>query len=166
MRCLGSFPFLHVSVLVFGLTLGVAYWVTVVSLLVLGFLSMFTIGFALLLVAAAMIVLSPFRSRPRVWWSGMALVVGSVVGYAAVAPWGCSATETFDVATGVAEEGPTVCRSLTGIEYTGSEGVRTEQGSRHDRRGDTRSTCSLGCLDSDPHQRKPEANADVATQID
>lgn len=54
------------------LTLGVAYWVIVVSLLVLGFLSMFTIGFALLLVATAMIVLSPFRSRPRVWWSGMA----------------------------------------------------------------------------------------------
>jgi hypothetical protein len=38
------------------LTLGVAYWVIVVSLLVLGLLSMFTIGFALLRVATAMIV--------------------------------------------------------------------------------------------------------------
>jgi hypothetical protein len=104
------------------LTLGVAYWVIVVSLLVLGFLSMFTIGLAVLLVAAAMIVLSPFRSRPRVWWSGMALVVGYLVGYAAVAPWGCSQTATFDVAAGVAEEAPTVCRSLTGIEYTGPDG--------------------------------------------
>jgi hypothetical protein len=104
------------------LTLGVAYWVVVVSLLVLGFLSMFTVGLAFLLLAAAMTVLSPFRSKPRVWWSGMALVVGYLIGYAAVAPWGCSQTATFDVATGVAEEAPTVCRSLIGIEYTGPDG--------------------------------------------
>jgi hypothetical protein len=104
------------------LTLGVAYWVIVVSLLVLGVLSMFTVGLAFLLLAAAMIVLSPFRSKPRVWWSGMALVVGYLIGYAAVTPWGCSQTETFDVATGVAEEAPTVCRSLIGIEYTGPDG--------------------------------------------
>lgn len=104
------------------LTLGVAYWVIVVSLLVLGVLSMFTVGLAFLLLAAAMIVLSPFRSKPRVWWSGMALVVGYLIGYAAVTPWGCSQTATFDVATGVAEEAPTVCRSLIGIEYTGPDG--------------------------------------------
>ncbi|MGH8923993.1 MAG: hypothetical protein ACRDWA_05030 [Acidimicrobiia bacterium] len=106
------------------LTLGVAYWVIVVSLLVLGFLSMFTIGLGFLLVAAAMIVLSPFRSKPRVWWSGMALVVGSLIGYAAVGPWGCSQVATFDVVTGVAEEAPTVCRSLIGIEYTGPDGFQ------------------------------------------
>jgi hypothetical protein len=104
------------------LTLGVAYWVIVVSLLVLGFMSMFTIGLAFLLPAAAMIVLSPFRTKARVWWPGMALVVGSLIGYAAVAPWGCSQTATFDVATGVAEQAPTVCRSLIGIEYAGPDG--------------------------------------------
>jgi hypothetical protein len=103
------------------LTLGVAYWVIVVSLLVLGVLSMFTVGLAFLFVAAAMIVLSPFRSKPRVWWSGMAVVVGYLIGYATVAPWGCSQTATFDVATGVAEEAPTVCRSLIGIEYIGPD---------------------------------------------
>lgn len=106
------------------LTLGVAYWVIVASLLVLGFLSMFTVGLAFLLLAAAMTVLSPFRSKPRVWWSGMALVVGSLIGYAAIAPWGCSQTATFDVATGVAEEAPTVCRSLIGIKYTGRDGFQ------------------------------------------
>jgi hypothetical protein len=104
------------------LTLGVAYWVIVVSLLILGVLSMFTVGLAILLLAAAMIGLSPFRSKPRVWWSGMALVVGYLIGYAAVTPWGCSLTATFDVATGVAEEAPTMCRSLIGIEYTGPDG--------------------------------------------
>jgi len=104
------------------LTLGVAYWVIVVSLLVLGVLSMFTVGLAFLLLAAAMIVLSPFRSKPRVWWSGIALVVGYLIGFAAVTPWGCSQMATFDVATGVAEEAPTVCRSLIGIEYTGPDG--------------------------------------------
>ena len=149
------------------LTLGVAYWVIVVSLLVLGFLSMFTIGFALLLVAAAMIVLSPFRSRPRVWWSGLALVVGFVIGYAAVAPWGCSETATFDVATGVAEEGPTVCRSLTGIEYTGSEGFEPS-GVPGMITG-----VVLGVLAASAawtrigaRQRTRESNADVTPQVD
>jgi hypothetical protein len=52
----------------------------------------------------------------------MALVVGYLIGYAAVTPWGCSQTATFDAATGVAEEAPTVCRSLIGIEYTGPDG--------------------------------------------
>jgi hypothetical protein len=101
------------------LTTGIAYWVIAVSMLVLGFVSMFSIGLALWLVAFAMIVLSPFRSRPRVWWSGMALVVGFLIGSVAVAPWGCSQTASFDPGTGVSEQPSTVCRSLIGIEYTG-----------------------------------------------
>ncbi|MGH8871928.1 MAG: hypothetical protein ACRDWS_08140 [Acidimicrobiia bacterium] len=104
------------------MTRGVAYWVIVVSLLVLGFVSLFTIGRAFWLVAVAMIVLSPFRSRPRVWWSGMALVAGYLIGHAAIAPWGCSQSETFDPVTGLAEAAPIVCRSLTGIEYSGADG--------------------------------------------
>jgi hypothetical protein len=149
------------------LTLGVAYWVIVVSLLVLGFMSMFTIGFALLLVAAAMIVLSPFRSRPRVWWSGLALVVGFVIGYAAVAPWGCSETATFDVATGVAEEGPTVCRSLTGIEYTGSEGFEPS-GVPGMITGVVLGVLAVSAawIRVGARQRNAEANVDVTPQVD
>lgn len=98
---------------------GIAYWVIAASLLVLGFVSMFSFGLALWLVALAMIVLSPIRSRPRVWFSGMALVVGFLIGYVAVTPWGCSQTATANPGTGVSEQGPTVCRSLIGIEYVG-----------------------------------------------
>ncbi len=103
-------------------TLGIAYWVIVLSLFLLGLVSLFSIGRAFWLLAAAMLVLGPFRSRPRVWWSGMALVTGFLLAYAAVAPWGCTSTESFDPVTGVAAEGVTVCRSLTGVEYVGLEG--------------------------------------------
>jgi hypothetical protein len=74
-------------------------------------------------VAAAMIALSPLRSRPRVWWSGMAMVAGYLIGYAAIAPWGCSQTETFDPVTGETEVAPMFCRTLIPwIYYTGPDG--------------------------------------------
>lgn len=97
---------------------GLAYSVLVVSLIVFGFVAIFTIGRAFWLVAAAMIVLVPFRSRPRVWRSGMALVVGCLIGFAVFAPVRCTHTATFDPVVGV---DPTVCRSLSGIEYTGPD---------------------------------------------
>ena len=103
------------------LTTGASYWIIVLSLLALGLVTIFSIGMALWLVALAMILLSPFRSKPRIFWSGLALVLGFLVGYVLVVPWGCTQTGTFDTATGQETISPIVCRSLTGVEYSGPE---------------------------------------------
>jgi hypothetical protein len=91
------------------------YWLTILALIVLGVLTAFSFGWMILLVAAAMIVLGPFRRRPAIYWPAMAAVVAFVLGYVAVAPLSCFATaEPFGV------DSPVVCSSLLGIEYTGT----------------------------------------------
>jgi hypothetical protein len=97
----------------------------------------------------------------------MALVVGFLIGYAAVAPWGCSQTATFDLATGVAEEAPTVCHSLTGIEYTGPDGFepsKTLGVIAGVVLGVLAAGAAWGRLGA--RQRKAEADVDVPIQID
>ncbi|HEY7564345.1 MAG TPA: hypothetical protein VG872_02955 [Acidimicrobiia bacterium] len=97
----------------------------------------------------------------------MALVVGFLIGYAAVAPWGCSQTATFDLATGVAEEAPTVCHSLTGIEYTGPDGFEPSK-TLGVIAGVVLGVLAAGAAWRRIGARQPEADADVdvATQID
>ncbi len=70
-------------------------------------------------------VLAPFRSRPRVFWPGLVVVVGFLLGYLAVAPAWC---RTSAVAVESEEPtGPVVCRSLTGITYRGPSGYQPSE---------------------------------------
>lgn len=96
------------------------YWLLIALLTVAGLLTIFTIGLAFLLMAIALVVLNPFRSQPQVFWSGLVLVVGFLVGYILVAPAGCVATAV--PVEEAATTGPVLCRSLGGITYQGPEG--------------------------------------------
>ena len=87
-----------------------SYWGLVLFLVGVGFISILSIGYFFLLMAITLIVLSPFRSRPWVFWPGVVLVLGFVVGYVLVAPLGCTSTNGS----------PWVCRSAVGVEYKGS----------------------------------------------
>lgn len=101
------------------LSIGRLYWVIVVALLVFGLLAIFTIGAAFLVLGVTLIILSPFRSKPSIFWPGLALVVGFLVGYALVAPSSCSQSTEFRPATGQNVTSQVVCRSLIGVEYSG-----------------------------------------------
>lgn len=97
-----------------------SYWGLVVFLVGFGFITGFSIGIPFLLVGVTLAVLSPFRSRPRVFWPSLSLVVGFLVGYVLVAPFSCSITARSNPSIGTEDLSREVCRSLVGIEYTGS----------------------------------------------
>lgn len=97
------------------------YWVAVLVLVALGFLTIFSFGMYLWFMAIALAVLSPFRSRPQVFLPGLALFLGFLVAYVLVAPWGCSQSFTSNPTTGEESLSPVVCTSPIGIEYTGPE---------------------------------------------
>ncbi len=99
-----------------------AYWLIAVALVVLGFLTGFSIGVFILPVALAMLVLGPFRHRPMAYWPSMTAVIGFVIGYAALAPLYCEARSELG--------GPitTVCTSLIGIRYSGPGGYNPSLG--------------------------------------
>ena len=99
----------------------VGYWITIVVLLILGYFTGFTIGPIFWFVAVVMIVLAPFKSRARVFRSGVALFAGFIVGFLLVTPLGCSQTASGDVATGDQTLSPVVCSSIIGIDYSGPE---------------------------------------------
>ncbi len=97
-----------------------SYWGLVLLLVVFGFITGFSIGIPFLLLGVALAGLSLLRSRPRFFWSGLALVVGFLVGYVLVAPFSCTVTAEFDLTTSLETVSPEMCRSLVGIEYAGS----------------------------------------------
>jgi hypothetical protein len=97
------------------------YWLAVVVLVALGFLTIFSFGLYFWFMAIALAVLSPFRSRPQVFLPGLALFLGFLVAYVLVAPWGCSQSFTSNPTTGEETLSPVVCTSPIGIEYTGPE---------------------------------------------
>lgn len=97
------------------------YWLAVLVLVALGFLTIFSFGMYLWFMAIALAVLSPFRSRPQVFLPGLALFLGFLVGYVLVAPWGCSQSFTSNPTMGEETLSPVVCTSPIGIEYTGPE---------------------------------------------
>lgn len=97
------------------------YWLTVLVLVALGFLTIFSFGMYFWFIALGLILLSPFRSRPRIFRSGIALFLGFVIGYVLVAPWGCEQSFTSDPTTGEETLSQVVCTSPVGIEYSGPE---------------------------------------------
>ncbi|MEA2653770.1 MAG: hypothetical protein QOI37_997 [Chloroflexota bacterium] len=90
------------------------YWVGSLALIVFGVVAMFSIGRPFLLVGLAMLVLGRLRSRPVMFWPPLAAVIAYNVGYWAVAPLYCTATEA------AGETSTTTCSSLLGIGYSGS----------------------------------------------
>jgi hypothetical protein len=87
-----------------------AYWVATLALIVMGFLTCFSIGVLLLPIGLAMAVLGPFRHRPLIFWPLMTALLAFLAGYVAVAPLICAAD-------GGSGAGPP-CSSLIGIWYT------------------------------------------------
>jgi hypothetical protein len=92
----------------------VGYWIASLGLIAFGVVGMFSVGRPFLLVGLAMLVLGPLRSRPALYWPPLVAVIAHNVGYWAVAPLYCSATEA------VGDASTTVCSSLIGIRYAGS----------------------------------------------
>ena len=90
------------------------YWITSLGLIAFGFVGMFSIGRPFFLVGLAMLVLGPVRRRPTPFWPPLLAVVAYNVGYWAVAPLYCTATEV------VGGPSTTVCSSVLGINYSGS----------------------------------------------
>lgn len=97
------------------------YWLVVLVLVALGFLTIFSFGMYFWFMAVGLALLSPFRSRPQVFLPGLALFLGLLVGYVVVAPWGCSQSFTSNPTTGEETLSPVVCTSPIGIEYAGPE---------------------------------------------
>jgi hypothetical protein len=103
------------------------YWLVVLVLISLGLLTIFSFGLYFWFMAVAMILVSPFRSRPRIFLPGLALFLGFLVGYVLIAPWGCAESFTSNPTTGQDTVSPVVCTSPIGIEYSGPEPFETSR---------------------------------------
>ena len=90
------------------------YWITSLGLIPFGFVGMFSIGRPFFLVGLAMLVLGPARRHAMIFWPPLLAVVAYNVGYWAVAPLYCTATEA------VGGQSTTTCSNLLGITYSGS----------------------------------------------
>jgi len=99
------------------------YWLVVLVLIALGFLTIFSFGTYFWFMAVALTLLSPFLSRPRIFLPGLALFLGFLVAYVLIAPWGCTQSFTDNVTTGEETVSPVVCTSPIGIEYSGPEPI-------------------------------------------
>lgn len=105
---------------------GIAYWSGAVVLVVLGSLSLFSIGAPLALTGFAMIVVGRSRHRREVLWPALVAVWSFVIAYVLVAPLGCASTSvpfvgTHDIA---AQVGRTTCTNVLGINYSGGGGYQ------------------------------------------
>ncbi len=99
-----------------------AYWITSLTLIGFGFVAAFSVGRPFLLVGIALLVLSPLRGRPVLFWPPLAAVIAWNVTFMAVAPWMCTATQTVGAGNpaGGLGESTTVCSNLIGITYRGT----------------------------------------------
>jgi len=97
-----------------------AYWGVAVILVGFGSLALFSIGAPFLLTGIAMMVVSPWRSRPQVLWPALVGVWAFVLGYLLVAPLACT-SKTMAVAAGSpAAAFHTTCTNILGIDYSGT----------------------------------------------
>lgn len=92
-----------------------SYWILSAAIVVLGFLTGFSIGAFILPVGVALLVLGPIRHRPRLYWPALMAVVGYQVGFLLYAPLTC--TSIGAVPGGALE---TVCTTILGPEYRGT----------------------------------------------
>ncbi len=89
------------------------YWIASLGLVAFGVVAMFSIGRPFFVVGLAMLILGPLRSRPALYWLPLAAVIAFNLGWWAVAPMYCTATQAVGGAS------TTVCSSLIGISYSG-----------------------------------------------
>jgi hypothetical protein len=90
-----------------------SYWLAAVVLMAFGFVTGFSIGAPFLLVGLAMLVLGPFRGRPRLFWPALLAVIAFVVAVILVIPLSCEATSALG------NDSYTVCRSIAGPTWAG-----------------------------------------------
>ena len=88
------------------------YWFFSLAVLLIGFLTGFSIGVFILPIGVALVLLGPVRRRPRVYWPALMAVVGFVAGYLLFVPLTCTATSATS-----GGEGATVCQSILGPGY-------------------------------------------------
>lgn len=91
------------------------YWIVSAFVVLVGFITGFSIGVFILPIGIALLVLGPARHRPRTFWPVLLGVIGYELGFLLYVPLTCTSTAT--VPDGVAE---TVCTSILGPDYRGS----------------------------------------------
>ena len=97
-----------------------AYWALAVLLVGFGYLALFSIGAPFLLTGAAMMVVSPWRSRPEVLWPALVGVWAFVLGYLLVAPLACTSTGIAVTTGSPLSVSHTTCTNILGIDYSGT----------------------------------------------
>lgn len=90
-----------------------SYWLVALFLIVFGVLAAFSIGLPFLVLGLAMLLLGPFRGRPRLFIPALLAVVAFVVAASLVVPWSCEASSTSDGGSF------TVCRGILGPTWAG-----------------------------------------------
>ena len=90
----------------------VGYWILSLAVVIVGFLTGFSIGTLIFPIGIALLALGPVRGRPRLFWPVLLGVIGFELGYLLFAPLTCTASTT--IPAGAAE---TVCQSILGPEY-------------------------------------------------
>jgi hypothetical protein len=99
---------------------GIAYWAVAVLFVGFGYLALFSIGAPFLLTGTAMMVVSPWRSRPEVVWPVLVGVWAFVLGYVLAAPLGCTSTAISSTAGSPLAVSHTTCTNILGIDYSGT----------------------------------------------
>jgi hypothetical protein len=81
-----------------------------------------SIGAPFLLLGIMLALLFPWRTRRGALATGLAVILGLVVGYVLVAPLGCTGTASMSVSIigEVRSESITICNNILGITYEGS----------------------------------------------
>ncbi|HEU5205748.1 MAG TPA: hypothetical protein VFU17_15760 [Candidatus Limnocylindrales bacterium] len=88
------------------------YWIVTLTVLIIGFLTGFSVGIFILPIGVALLLLGPVRYRPRLFWPILTGVVGFEFGYLLFVPLTCTATATIP-----GGEAETICTSILGPSY-------------------------------------------------
>ena len=94
----------------------IAYWTLVVVLIAIGALGLLSIGLPFLLLGLMLAIVSQRRHQTRVVATGVAAIVGFMVGYILVAPTSCVAS-SVNSADGIEHR---ACTSIIGFGYSGA----------------------------------------------
>ncbi|MDP2350020.1 MAG: hypothetical protein Q8M74_02565 [Chloroflexota bacterium] len=92
-----------------------SYWIFSLTVLIVGFLTGFSIGALILPIGVALILLGPVRHRQRLFWPVLMGLIGFELGYLLFVPLTCTATAAIPGGAG-----ETVCTSILGPEYRAS----------------------------------------------
>ena len=98
------------------------YVALALGLIVFGVLGMFSVGAPFFLTGVAMLAVLPWRGRRGVLAAAILAPWAFTIGYALIAPLGCTAAGTG--APGLAETTTTTCTNVLGIDYSGGAAYR------------------------------------------